>query len=387
MNIKNKVKIIFKENIEKTLIKVKRKLETNKFKDIRRKKIYGKINLSDEQKKQIDELFIVNYGEKIPYTWHKHYTAFTGNFDPQYFLELLYIPEFEHFMNHNKEYIKAFSDKNVLPFFAKAVDVKMPKAYISATSGIYHDDNLTELPFSEVISKVSNIGEAFIKPTVDTSSGKGCSLVCFLNGIDIITGRTVAEIIKLMGKDFVLQERVICHESIRKVYPDSVNTFRIITYRWQDGYYHMPIIMRIGQGGNYLDNAHAGGMFIAIDDDGTVHKTAFTEFKQEYIKHPDTGLVFEGYRIDLLPKVIEATKKMCNTISQVGCINWDFTIDAAGEPVLIEANMNGGSIWLVEMAHGCGGFGEKTPEVLKWLKKMKKVGITEYDKYQYGNNI
>lgn len=113
-----------------------------------------------------------------------------------------------------------------------------------------------------------------------------------------------------------------------------------------------------------MDNAHAGGMFIALSEDGTLHEKAFTEFDDSFSQHPDSGLVFDGYKIDKLPEVVNTVKKMHYLMPSIGVINWDMTIDENGYPILIEANVNCGSIWLFQMAHGCGVFGEKTPEIL-----------------------
>ena len=132
-----------------------------------------------------------------------------------------------------------------------------------------------------------------------------------------------------------------------------------------------------------MDNAHAGGMFIAVEDDGTMHSAAFTEFKNVFTEHPDTHFKFEGYKIDLLPKVIDAAVKCHSFIPQVGCINWDFTIAQNGLPLLIEANMLGGGIWLFEMAHGKGAFGELTPEILQWLNIMNHSKKTERDTIKF----
>ncbi len=362
----------------------RRRNEIKKFKDPRRKEIYETIRLTDEQKRQIDALYLNHYGEKIPYTWHRHFTAFTGKFDPAYLPELLYIPEFEYFMNLERDYIRVLEDKNLLPFLAYG-GVKTPTAYLSATRGIFRDAEMKEITRTQAEDLLGNIGEVFIKPTVESGSGKGCHLACFAQGRDMKTGISAEEMLRSLGSDFVVQERLKCHESLARFYAGSVNTFRIITYRWRDKVYHMPVILRIGQGGGYLDNAHAGGMFIAIDDDGTLHKTAFTEFRQAYEKHPDSGLVFEGERIVLFPKVLNAAHTMCARMPYFGCINWDFTLDETGEPVLIEANLYGGSIWMSEMAHGCGPFGERMPEILEWMKLIKHTRASERYRYRYGN--
>lgn len=157
-----------------------------------------------------------------------------------------------------------------------------------------------------------------------------------------------------------------------------------MTYIWKGEIIVAPIIMRIGQGGACVDNAHAGGMFIAIDNDGVLHEKAFTEFNKQFLTHPNSNVIFMGYKIENFDKVISAAKLLHGAISQIGCINWDFTIDKSGQPVLIEANFLGGGIWVFQMAHGCGVFGERTAEILKWIKVMKKTKNSERHKYSLG---
>lgn len=143
--------------------------------------------------------------------------------------------------------------------------------------------------------------------------------------------------------------------------------------------------MRIGKGGACVDNAHAGGVFIAVEDDGTLHEWATTEFNDKFIEHPDSHLVFAGYQIPLVKDVIAAAYRMHNMIPQVGAINWDFSINEEGKPILIEANINGGSVWLFQMAHGRGAFGDETAEVLQWLRKVKKMNRKEREQHLFGN--
>ena len=75
---------------------------------------------------------------------------------------------------------------------------------------------------------------------------------------------------------------------------------------------------------------------------------------------------------------------MHEMVPQIGVVNWDFTVDEKGEPVLIEANISGGSVWLPQMAHGVGAFGEQTKEVLQWLRFMKKLKPSERKAYVGG---
>lgn len=358
--------------------------EKKKFRDKRRVEICNSTKLSQEQIDSVEKLYKNNYGKKIPLTWHKSYTAYTGRFDKYYFPEILYIPEFERYMNYNQSLANVLEDKNLLYVFAKASNVRMPRMYLSCQAGIYKDAENKVLDFEKACALISNIGVCFAKPSIGTDSGRGCEVYCLVNGTDTKSGKTSGMLLKDLGRNFTIQERLVCHESIRKIYDGSVNTFRIMTYRWKNQIIVAPIIMRIGRGGSYLDNAHAGGMFIALSDDGTLHKTAFTEFKEEFVEHPDSKLKFEGYRIPLLPNVVDAVKRMHYSLPAIGVINWDMTLDESGQPVLIEANVNGGSIWLFQMAHGCGVFGERTPEILRWLHKMNETKYSDRAQYYFG---
>lgn len=83
--------------------------------------------------------------------------------------------------------------------------------------------------------------------------------------------------------------------------------------------------------------------------------------------------------------VVETVKNMHYSLPTIGVINWDMTLDEEGNPVLIEANVNGGSIWLFQMAHGCGVFGDKTPEILRWIGKMDKLNYEDRQMHHFGD--
>ena len=358
---------------DRVIIKHRRNTEIKKFKDKRRIAIYNQIQLTQDQKKAIDAFYVQYYGKKVPYVWHRHFTAYTGRFDVRYFPELLAIPEFERFMNPYEDYVRVFGDKNILPMLAQTAGVKMPETVISVAKGLYRDGNYNLITQDDAVKLINTEGKVFIKPSVDSSSGDGCAILDVHEGVDRKTGNALISILNSMGRDFVVQKLVKCHKSISDIYSGSVNTFRIITYRWNDKIEHCPVIMRIGRGGNCLDNAHAGGMFIAVNDDGTLHKTAFTEFRDAYDVHPDTQIVYDGYKIEHFDEVIKSAKKMHEAIPQIGMVNWDFTIDQDGVPTMIEANTMGGSVWLAQMAHGQGIFKENTAEILKYIAEMKKL--------------
>lgn len=376
---------ILKEDIraDKTISRHRRHEELS-FRNPRRLAIARSFSLSLEQKRQVDELFLNNYGEKVDYIWHQNYAAHSGRFDPYFFPELLYIPEFEAFQNHNKSAINSFSDKNLLPLLAKAASVNMPETIVSCTGGCLRDSDYSIISPVMATELVKRQGDCFIKPTIDSSSGRGCMVL--KEGDDFVFSHNSLKVNDNVFylNDFTVQKIITCHSSISAIYPNSVNTFRIITYLWKGQVEFMPIIIRIGQGGHFLDNAHQGGMFCAVNNDGTMGDHAVTEFNDQFSEHPDTHLVFANHKIDYIDRVIFSAKMMHEKMCQLGVINWDFTIDVNGSPLLIEANCKGGSVWLPQMAHGVGAFGARTPEVLRWLRFMKNTKAHDRQHYTYG---
>lgn len=166
---------------------------------------------------------------------------------------------------------------------------------------------------------------------------------------------------------YIVQECIAQNEQLAVLYAGAVNTFRVITYLWNGEVFHVPLALRIGQGGSYLDNAHAGGMFIGVNDSGELNDEAFTEFGKRYKEHPDTHAVFKGYKLSFVPELIKTAKKLHLNAPQLGIISWDLTVDQNGEFVLIEANTRGQGIWISQMAHGCGPFGKNTEDILRYV--------------------
>lgn len=343
--------------------------EMKKIKHPKRQKILESYKLSDEQIKQIDSLFLDCYGKKVPYDWHRLYSSFTGKFDCKYIPELLFIPEIEaKFVP--REYMSTFADKNMLPMLVSDIEyIKTPEIYVSCIHSIFRNRNLDIITIDEAIKDLENIGKVFLKPTLDSNSGRGCGMFNFKKGIDLNSGESVKDIILKAGNNFNFQEIIENCDSIKRLHPNSINTFRIVTYIWDNKICHFPIIMRIGRGKAILDNAHQGGIFIGVEDNGKFRNCAFTEFKDEYYHHPDTGIVFAEYSIPETQKVLNAVKNIHKRFPQIGMISWDATVDKYGRIVIIEINLEGQTVWLSQMAHGKGAFGDNTEAILKMISE------------------
>ena len=191
MGIKQKVKGMLGEISDRYYLMRARSVEIKKYRDSHRKKIMEQRPLSDQEKAKIDAFYLKNYGKKIPYVWHQYYTAVTGNFDVEYFPELLFIPEFERYMNPYSHYAETLSDKNILPYIADAANVKVPKTVVSCVFGQYRDcDNhlITEKEAQNILKDRKNL---FAKPSVDSCSGEGCMTLDFIGDCEEKTGTLI----------------------------------------------------------------------------------------------------------------------------------------------------------------------------------------------------
>lgn len=354
--------------------------EFDHIKDPRFRKIAESYHLSNENKKAIDEFYLSNYGEKIPYIWHQYFSAHSGTFDHRYFPDLLLHPYFEHYINLNRHYAFVFEDKNVLPYVAASAGVKMPKTILSKTCGILRDGDSRIVSGKQAQDILTSKGEVFCKSSTGSYGGRGCFVADFS-----VLKEPIKDVLDDLGSDFVIQEKIICHNSISSIYPKSVNTFRVITYRWREDFIQLPVFMRVGQGGAVVDNGAAGGMFLGVHDDGSLTDKAVMPYNTCILSHPDTGLVFKGHIIEHFNKVCDAAKRMHGMMPMVGMVYWDFTIDTEGEPVLIECNIFNGTIYAIQMTHGLPAFGDRTAEVLQWIRKMKHAPYNKRVDYAFGN--
>ena len=122
--------------------------------------------------------------------------------------------------------------------------------------------------------------------------------------------------------DFIVQEKMIQHSSFSKLYPNSINTIRAITYIANEKVYNADLCLRMGTGGAKVDNIHAGGIGIGISDNGTLNRNAYklgySDSKITFENHPDTNIVFNGYKIVGIDEIIETAKELHGLTPHIG---------------------------------------------------------------------
>ena len=171
-----------------------------------------------------------------------------------------------------------------------------------------------------------------IKP-VDQACGKN---------IEKINTESISDISSLYAslvakKQLLVEDCIIQHPKMSEIYPDAVNTLRIVTVNRNNNIHIMFRSIRMGNAGNVVDNFNHGGLFTTIDKDGIIKKPAVDKKGNIYTTHPYTNTPIIGFKIPLFDEAIKCVKTMASKIPEVGYVGWDISITENG-PVVVEAN-------------------------------------------------
>lgn len=136
----------------------------------------------------------------------------------------------------------------------------------------------------------------------------------------------------------LIEDCIVQHEDIAKLYPLSVNTLRIVTVLTEGQAHLIYAFIRIGNDGHFVDNFNSGGMVAPIDiEKGIIQYAAFDKQSRYYNTHPYTGASIAGSAIPFWRESVDLCLKAAKRIPTLGYIGWDVAVTERG-PLLIEAN-------------------------------------------------
>lgn len=173
----------------------------------------------------------------------------------------------------------------------------------------------------------------FVAKPLDGTCGRGVEF------IEVSEHSTISNLYDMLkkGKQYLVEEYIIQHPDISKIYPLSVNTLRLVTIRNQDKVHLVFSSMRIGNGLK-VDNLNSGGMAVIIDmKTGEICSPGADKDGKAYFHHPITEIPLVGQKIPLYHESVELVKKAALEFREIGYVGWDVAVTENG-PVIIEAN-------------------------------------------------
>ncbi|MGI6329629.1 MAG: sugar-transfer associated ATP-grasp domain-containing protein [Bacilli bacterium] len=158
----------------------------------------------------------------------------------------------------------------------------------------------------------------------------------------------------------LIEECIVQHSKLNKMYPGSVNTLRIVTILKNNRVNILFAYLRVGNG-NFVDNMSSGGMLAPIDlKSGIINKPAMDYKKNIFKSHPQTKTMFVGFKIPMWRECLDLVIKASKKSDKVCFVGWDVSLTKKG-PVLIEGNYYPDSSLYQLPAHIPGKIG-KLPE-------------------------
>jgi hypothetical protein len=237
-------------------------------------------------------------------------------------------------------YIAVLRDKHLFTLFAVDRGHPIPRtlAYLDAHTLQWTDEH--RAVSLDRIADRSPI-DGFAKPVVGIWGHGAFPLAVDDRGL-CINGQpgTLEEFRTELRGRYLLQERIIQHETVGRLHPASINTLRLVTAMDGEEVRLIGAAMRVGVGGRSVDNWGSGGVIVAVDlEDRCLRGRGVfrPDMGGSVLSHPNTGIAFDCYPIPYIEQALEAVTRFHADIPTIHSIGWDVAMTPAG-PLVIEAN-------------------------------------------------
>lgn len=138
--------------------------------------------------------------------------------------------------------------------------------------------------------------------------------------------------------NFLLEEVIKQCPEVNAIYPDAINTVRIVTILDDEKVPHIICAyFRIGNG-KYVDNFNSGGMVAPVNEEtGEVLDKAIDKTKTLYERHPATNALIKGFTFPNWNEALEMVKRAATIMPEIRYVGWDVCFTPEG-PILVEGN-------------------------------------------------
>ena len=221
---------------------------------------------------------------------------------------------------NNKEYFHLFENKNE---FNELFKDYIKREWI----------NVKDTPKEDVVAFMQRHPVFMAKP-IDGGCGHG------IEKIDTSEYSSLDEVYNKLvegNNNFELEEVIKQHPAVSAIYPDAINTVRVVTIL-KDGVAHVICAyFRIGNG-KFVDNFNSGGMVAPVNEvTGEVIDRAIDKKKNLYETHPQTGSKIKGFKFPYWEEALKMCKEAAKVVPQMGYVGWDVCFTPDG-PIFVEGN-------------------------------------------------
>jgi hypothetical protein len=346
----------------------------HKIKDICSQNKILQVTELDKKKSEEIRSYWRNFDINCNTLWHQAYIAVNEKMDPRYIPESFFYMKLEPRFNRIGLCL-AYEDKNI--YHKLFPDIKMPEIILRNINGMYFNERYEKIDRTELckLLKLYN-GIYIIKPSLDSGGGKKILALRISDGDLFINKKSISfdDLEQMFIKDFLIQNKLDQYEPFQQIYPHSLNTIRMLSFRFGGKIHILSSILRMGNHGKFVDNESSGGISCGITNDGVLKHFAIDLYFHKYDMHPFTKVSFGNIKIPMYDSVIKTVIKMHNQLHYFDLTSWDIAIDKGGEVNLIELNLVGQAINFHQLNNG-PLFNDMTSDVLAQMQSIKSYGI------------
>lgn len=254
---------------------------------------------------------------------------------------------------NRRSYYAMTEDKALFSNLLSHYKLPQPELLCKFFKGIFFDQFNQMLIPNQVDSIIAskNYKKLFVKDN-EGSGGYGISAFTrntegYYNGNHKLSSQFILD--NYNDRSIIIQEGIVQDDKISEINPDCINSIRILTKYDKGNAVVIAACIRLGVKGSIVDNASSGGISVKVDVDtgrlGAYAKAFFDA--NDYLFHPDSGVVFDGRQIDKWEDVKSLAIKTAVTFHQLKYLGCDIAITRDGL-MLIEVNSRP-SLYLLQM--------------------------------------
>src|SRR5690625_4258414 len=236
-----------------------------------------------------------------------------------------------------------YSDKNL---YERVVETKnRPDIVLKRVHGNYFNSDNEDIDRNTAEKILLNIKEDLIIKPSNADNGRGVGKIVHRQGKMYYNGKNVSimDLEKALGHNYIVQTVIKQLPMMAEPHPASVNSLRMVTFRWKGKIRHLLTYARLGGGNNVKDHAIAGGVSVSVDDDGILGKYGLDTHCKIHTHHPTTNFSFIDNHIQIpnYKHFIKFVVELHKYILHHDYFSWDIAVGADGQPVFSEPNFRG----------------------------------------------
>jgi len=329
-------------------------------------------NIDETYASEIQKYWEDNYDKKVNPSLHMAYMNLSGKKDKRLIPGRIM----------QREVLPVFNDYNMSAYYGdkNIYDTMISPSHSVETvvrniRGTYFDSDYNSINSENAYRLLFNCKtDLIIKPS-KANNGNGIAKLTIQDNkiyLDetIVTMHLLQEMYK---EDFIIQKALQQHPNMAAPHPASVNTLRMVTFRWKNEIRYLLAFARFGSDDDIRDNGSVDiSPRLGITDSGDFFDIAISQNGQTFTHHPTTGFCFAD--LEPIPNYDEFKQFVVDShkdFLHLDLVSWDIAVGLDGKPVFIEANF-AGSTSFYQLASQRSIFGDLTEEVLEYVKSEIK---------------